>query len=138
MVPFTFEAALSGIGKGKEIHEHLWYRRAFTVPPAWSGRRVLLNFGAVDWQTTVYVNGKMVGEHVGGYTPFTCDITAALKPDGPQEVTVAVYDPADPKKNGKQPERQAIAAAKASGTRAQPESGKPCGWNPLRPSILTA
>lgn len=110
LVPFTFEAALSGIGKGKEVHEHLWYRRAFTVPPAWSGRRVLLNFGAVDWQTTVYVNGKMVGEHVGGYTPFTCDITTALKPDGPQEVTVAVFDPADPKKDGKQPKGKQLGS----------------------------
>ena len=110
LVPFTFEAALSGIGKGREIHEHLWYRREFAVPSQWSGQRILLNFGAVDWQTTVYVNGKMVGEHVGGYTPFTCDITSALKTNGPQEVVVAVYDPADPKKEGKQPKGKQLGS----------------------------
>ncbi len=110
LVPFTFEAALSGIGKGKEIHEHVWYRRMFTVPKAWHHKRILLNFGAVDWQATVYVNGTEVGHHTGGYAPFAFDITDALKGDGPQEVVVSVYDPADPKKEGWQPKGKQLGS----------------------------
>src|ERR1041385_8192638 len=55
LVPWTFEAALSGIGKGNEIHERVWYRRTFDVPKAWNGKRVLLHFGAVDWEASVFV-----------------------------------------------------------------------------------
>ena len=110
LVPFTFEAALSGIGKGKEVHEHVLYRRSFDVPKAWNSRHTLLHFGAVDWDTTVYVNGKEIGRHRGGYTPFTFDITDALKSEGPQELTVAVYDPADPKGEGWQPKGKQLGS----------------------------
>jgi hypothetical protein len=110
LVPFTFESALSGIGKGKEVHERVWYRRTFDVPSTWKGRRVLLNFGAVDWTTRVYVNGTRVGAHTGGYTPFSCDITHALKPGGPQEVVVAVYDPAYPDKGAYQPKGKQLGS----------------------------
>jgi beta-galactosidase/beta-glucuronidase len=111
LVPFTFEAALSGIGKGKEIHEHVWYRRTFDVPGAWRGRHVALNFGASDWETTVWVNGKQVITHRGGYTPFSADITDALKPAGEQEVVVGIYDPADPKSNGWQPKGKQLGSS---------------------------
>ena len=110
LVPFTFESALSGIGKGKEVHERVWYRRTFDVPAAWSGKRVQLHFGAVDWQTRVFVNGSLVGTHTGGYTPFTFDVTSSLKPSGPQEVVVAVYDPADPKTTGWQPKGKQLGS----------------------------
>ncbi|HLK58955.1 MAG TPA: glycoside hydrolase family 2 TIM barrel-domain containing protein, partial [Chthonomonadaceae bacterium] len=110
LVPFTFEAALSGLGKGKEIHEHIWYRRPFEVPNSWRGKRILLHFGAVDWHTTVWVNGKKLGEHIGGYTPFSFDITDALKPGASQEVVVAVYDPADPKGAGWQPKGKQLGS----------------------------
>jgi hypothetical protein len=60
-----------------------------------SGERLLIHFGAVDWRATVYVNGKRLGEHVGGYTPFTIDATPALTTSGDQELVVAVYDPTD-------------------------------------------
>jgi hypothetical protein len=63
LVPFTFEAALSGIGKGTEVHERVWYRRTFEVPKSWKDRRVLLHFGAVDWEATVWVNGREMGAH---------------------------------------------------------------------------
>ncbi len=69
------------------------------APPA-EGGRLLLHFGAVDWQATVWVNGTKVGEHRGGYDPFTFDITDALKAEGPQELVVAVWDPTD---TGSQP-----------------------------------
>lgn len=110
LVPFTFESSLSGIGKGKEVHEHVWYHRTFTVPDAWKGRRVLLHFGAVDWESTVWVNGREMGIHRGGYAPFTFDITDALASSGPQELVVAVNDPADPKKGAYQPKGKQLGS----------------------------
>jgi beta-galactosidase/beta-glucuronidase len=110
LVPWTFEASLSGIGKGQEVHERVWYRRTFDVPPGWRGQRLLLHFGAVDWESIVWVNGKEVGTHRGGYTPFSFDVTPALKADGPQEVVVAVYDPADPKKGATQPKGKQLGS----------------------------
>ena len=100
LVPFPVESALSGVGKRVGAGKRLWYRRTFTVPGGWRGRRVLLHFGAVDWDAKVRVNGKPVGTHRGGYDPFSFDITDALKPAGPQEITVAV---ADPTNEGTQP-----------------------------------
>lgn len=110
LVPFTYEAALSGIGKGREIHERVWYRRTFEVPSAWVSRRVLLNFNACDWETTVFVNGKQVGTHRGGYAPFSFDISPALSGQKQQEVVVAVYDPADPRREGYQPKGKQLGS----------------------------
>lgn len=97
LVPFPIESALSGVMKRAE---RLWYRRTFQVPEKWKGRRVLLNFQAVDWEATVYVNGKQIGMHRGGYDAFSMDITEALKASGEQELIVKVFDPAD---GGNQP-----------------------------------
>jgi len=97
LVPYPVESALSGVMKHSD---RLVYRRTFTVPAAWAGRHVLLHFGAVDWEATVSVNGRELGVHRGGYDGFSFDITAALKAGGPQEVTVAVFDPTD---KGQQP-----------------------------------
>jgi len=110
LVPFTFESALSGIGKGDEVHERVWYRRDFEVPRAWRKGRVLLNFNASDWETQVWVNGKAVGEHLGGYTRFSCDITDALNENGKQEVVVSAYDPADPGGAGYQPKGKQLGS----------------------------
>jgi hypothetical protein len=102
LVPFPVESALSGIMKHAE---RVWYRRTFTVPKDWGGQRVLLHFGAVDWEATVHVNGKKVGSHRGGYDPFSFDITDALnKKEDKQELIVGVYDPTDkgPQPRGKQ------------------------------------
>ncbi|MFD7818395.1 PA14 domain-containing protein [Streptomyces sp. NPDC059785] len=102
LVPYPVESQLSGI----ERHEdRMWYRRTFTVPAGWkigSGQRLQLNFGAVDWQSEVYVNGKKVAEHKGGYDKFSADITDALKPGRTQEIIVGVYDPTDAA-NGENP-----------------------------------
>lgn len=73
----------------------LWYRRTFDVPAAWRGQRTLLHFGAVDWDTTVYVNGREVGSHKGGYDAFTLDITEANAAFGSQELVLAAWDPTD-------------------------------------------
>ncbi|MFF1838150.1 PA14 domain-containing protein [Streptomyces sp. NPDC058231] len=95
LVPYPVESQLSGL----ERHEdRMWYRRTFTVPQGWKvgdGKRLQLNFGAVDWQSEVYVNGHKVAEHKGGYDKFSADITDALKPGRTQELIVGVYDPTD-------------------------------------------
>ncbi|WNG20601.1 AbfB domain-containing protein [Cystobacter fuscus] len=91
LVPFPIESALSGI---KRHQGRMWYRRTFTVPTAWSGRRVQLNFGAVDWEASVYVNRQLVGTHRGGFDAFSFDITDFLN-GGTNEIIVGVYDPTD-------------------------------------------
>ena len=82
LVPFPVESSLSGVGRMVGKEKRVWYRRAFEVPEAWKGRRVLLHFGAVDWETAVWVNGKPAGGHRGGYDPFTFDVTRLLEPGG--------------------------------------------------------
>jgi len=95
LVPFPVESALSGVMKRVGERNRLWYRRTFETLQAWSGRRVLLHFGGVDWETNVWVNGKEVGTHLGGYDPFSFEITDWLKQTGKQELVVAVWDPTD-------------------------------------------
>ena len=95
LVPFAAESALSGVMKTVGEENKLWYRRTFELPAEWAGQRIRLNFGAVDWETTVWVNGEEVGTHRGGYDPFTFDITEALDDEGEQEIIVAVWDPTD-------------------------------------------
>jgi len=104
LVPFAPESSLSGVGKAVGPDHRLWYRRTFRVPASWAGTRVWLRFDAVDWDTTVSVNGKTVGAHTGGYDPFAFDITDALKAEGDQDVVVSVWDPSDagPQPRGKQ------------------------------------
>jgi beta-galactosidase/beta-glucuronidase len=99
LVPFPLESALSGVKKPLTPGQLLWYHRTFAAPNL-KGKRLLLHFGAVDWRAEVWINGKSVGKHEGGYDPFTFDITAALKAKGDQDLTVAVWDPSD---NGPQP-----------------------------------
>ena len=96
LVPFPIEAPLSGVKKPLLPDQRLWYRRTFQTPTLPERGRLLLHFGAVDWQAAVFVNGKPVGQHTGGYDPFTCDVTDALTPGGgSQELVVNVYDPTD-------------------------------------------
>jgi len=104
LVPFCVESALSGVKKKVVETDKLWYRRSFEVPGEWAGQRVLLHFGAADWETTVWVNGKEATHHRGGYDSFSVDITDMLKASGPQEMVVSVWDPSDkgPQMRGKQ------------------------------------
>ncbi|MEV0692195.1 PA14 domain-containing protein [Streptomyces sp. NPDC050388] len=95
LVPYPVESQLSGIQRHED---RMWYRRTFTVPRDWrigSGKRLRLNFGAVDWRSEVYVNGTKAAAHEGGYDKFSADITDALKPGRTQELIVGVYDPTD-------------------------------------------
>jgi beta-galactosidase/beta-glucuronidase len=90
-VPFCFESKLSGIAD-TSFHPVVWYKREFSLPAAWKGRHVLARFGAVDYRATVWVNGRQVGEHEGGNTPFQFDITALLQP-GSNTLAVRAWDP---------------------------------------------
>ena len=96
LVPFPLESALSGVQQSINPDHVLWYRQLFELPAEWDKSTVLLHFGAVDWQAVVWVNGQKMGEHQGGYTPFTVDITNALADRRrEQEVVVEVWDPTD-------------------------------------------
>ncbi|MEN9934669.1 MAG: hypothetical protein RLZZ387_1248 [Chloroflexota bacterium] len=87
VVPFCPESPLSGIGV-TDFMPAVWYRRTVVIPPAWEGQRVLLHFGAVDYDATVWVNGVEVGRHRGGFTPFTCDLHGVAAAG--EEVTIVV------------------------------------------------
>lgn len=95
LVPFAIESSLSGIGKTFTPQDKLWYRRTFSVDPSWKGKNIILHFGAVDCSCEIFVNGRLVGKHVGGNNGFGIDITKALKPRGENTLVVAVTDPTD-------------------------------------------
>ena len=97
-VPFCPESVLSGIGNVDYMNA-VWYKRALDIPAEWKGKSILVHFGAVDYFARVWVNGKFVGEHRGGYTPFSVDITEALKEEGNSIVLLAEDDT----KGGHQP-----------------------------------
>ena len=95
LVPFAVESSLSGVGRKITKDNALWYERPFTLPKKWKGKNVLLHFGAVDWHAEVYVNDVLVGEHKGGFDPFSFDITPYLKKSGKQTLKVKVQDATD-------------------------------------------
>ena len=95
LVPFAVESALSGVGRAVGENEALWYEREFTIPEEWAGQRVQLNFGAVDWKAEVYVDGAFVGEHTGGYAPFSFDVTDMLAKGKKHSLKVKVTDRTD-------------------------------------------
>lgn len=92
-VPYPLESTLSGVGRSLAPDQRLWYRRTFEVPADWRGQNVVLHFGAVDYDCQLFVNGAPAGAHTGGFDPFSFDITRFLKPDGAQELVLAVTDP---------------------------------------------
>ena len=99
LVPYPIEAPLSGIGRMINSYEgrtymntRLWYKRTFTIPDDWSKQDILLHFDAVDWEATVYLNGKQIGTHQGGYDAFAFNVTEHLK-EGENELVVSVWDP---------------------------------------------
>lgn len=97
-VPFCPESVLSGVGY-TDFMDCVWYQKAIAIPADWTGKRVLLHFGAVDYAATVYVNGKEVGKHVGGYISFSFDITDFLQ-EGENRITLCAEDYL---RNGNQP-----------------------------------
>ena len=91
VVPFCPESRLSGLGLATNYMPHVWYRRQFQVPANLRQQRLLLHFGAVDYTARVWLNGQFLGEHSGGYTPFTFEITDRLR-EGDNELVVGVHD----------------------------------------------
>lgn len=122
LVPFCVESALSGVKKPLDAEHRLWYRRTFSAPDLSGGNRLLLHFGAVDWEASVSVNAKEVGTHKGGYDGFSFDITDSLKKSGDNELIVSVWDPtgANRAAHGKQ---SFAAIAKPAGIFYTPCSG---------------
>ena len=94
LVPFPVESALSGVMEvdAKNDDKNYWYRRTFTVPKNYKGKELLLHLGAVDWLCEVYVNGKSVGTHEGGYDAFSFNITPYLQKTAQQELVIKVFD----------------------------------------------
>jgi beta-galactosidase/beta-glucuronidase len=92
-VPFAYQTQLSGIND-KSIHEYVWYARTFAIPEAWKGYDLLLNFGAVDYEATVWINGREVGTHRGGHVPFQFEISPYIKA-GDNRLIVRVEDRQD-------------------------------------------
>ena len=100
LVPFPVESSLSGIQKRVGAANRVWYKKEFSIDNPHEKGRVLLHFGASDWETDVYINGEHIGKHKGGYNQFTFDITEHIKSSGSQEIKVTVWDPTD---KGSQP-----------------------------------
>lgn len=92
LVPFPVESALSGV---MEHHDRLWYRRTFSIPKKWDGKRTMMHFGAIDWESEIFINGKSLGIHKGGYDEIIHDITPYLTTKREQEVIVRVYNPTE-------------------------------------------
>ena len=93
LVPFSPEAPLSGVNRTLLPGQTLWYRREIAETRR-EGQRLLLHFGAIDQEAKIYVNGKLAGAHLGGYTAFTVELTELLT-DGPSVLTVDVRDGTD-------------------------------------------
>src|SRR5688500_8034891 len=87
LVPFAAESQLSGVRKVVGENNYLWYKRTFNDPELAKNERLLLHFGAVDWEAKVFVNGKEVGTHKGGFSAFSFDISGYLQ-QGKQEIVV--------------------------------------------------
>jgi beta-galactosidase/beta-glucuronidase len=118
VVPFPWGSPLSGVDDSADIG---WYARELTVPADWKGQRVLLVIGACDWHTTAWLDGQRLGEHQGGYTPFSFDLTPHVKYDTPMNLVLRVDDTPHPfKLEGKQ------GYGRAAG------SGRRCIWRGVR------
>ena len=104
LVPYPIESVLSGVQKRISHQEALWYQTSFEQKRLPQHKRLILHFGAVDWHTELFINGKLVGTHEGGYDPFSFDITDYLAKESKQQITLRVLDPTDqgPQPRGKQ------------------------------------
>ena len=90
VVPFCRESKLSGLARTGFV-KNVWYRRTFAKPAGWASPRVRLHVGACDWRTRVWLNGQLLGEHLGGSAPFGFDVTGQLKP-GENTLIVHAFD----------------------------------------------
>ena len=131
LVPFSWGAPLSGVADSADIG---WYQRSITVPTAWRGKRVFLVVGASDWRTSVWVDGTEMGEHQGGYTPFSIELTKTVEYGSPQRLTLRVDDTAHPfKLEGKQGYGKARGMWQTVYLEAR--GGDPLDWVHFTPNI---
>ena len=106
LVPFPIESALSGVKKKLKPKQKLLYKRTFSIPKEWKSKNILLHFGAVDWEATVWINNKKIGSHQGGYTPFSFEISGFIDFEQENELIVEVWDSTD--KGGQERGKQAL------------------------------
>ncbi|MGM9789014.1 MAG: glycoside hydrolase family 2 protein [Candidatus Cryptobacteroides sp.] len=92
LVPFSVDSPLSGVGHVLRPQEVIWYEKGFKLPKSWKGSRIILHFQASDWETSVYLNGERLGQHRGGYDPFSFDITDHVKTSGKNTLNVCAWD----------------------------------------------
>ncbi|MFA6076254.1 MAG: sugar-binding domain-containing protein [Negativicutes bacterium] len=91
IVPYPFQSRLSLIND-QSFHDVVWYWREVEIPPSWDGSYVVLHFGAVDYFAKIYINGHLAGEHTGGHTPFSVDISSFIDEDGYIFIAVCAED----------------------------------------------
>ena len=92
LVPFPLESSLSGVMKTIKNSQALWYEKKFEIPESWMKKNIFLNFGAVDWKCVLFINDAEVGEHSGGYSPFSFNITKYIT-KGNNTMLLKVVDP---------------------------------------------
>ena len=95
LVPFAIESSLSGVKKRISKEQELWYHKNFQIPKKWKRKEIILHFGAVDWESELWINDKKVGIHRGGYDPFSFNISPYLKKGKNQKIELRVWDPTD-------------------------------------------
>jgi hypothetical protein len=93
LVPFCVESTLGGVTMKVTRKDAMWYQKVLRLEKPADGQRILLHFGGVDWHTSLWINGQMIGEHAGAYDPFYFDVTEALNKKGIQSITLRVWDP---------------------------------------------
>jgi hypothetical protein len=93
LVPFCVESALSGIKETVRGTQEMMYRRLFSVPGSWNGKRIILHFEGVDYYSRIWVDDKFIGEHSGGYDAFSFDITDALDASLEHNIKMVIWDP---------------------------------------------
>lgn len=126
LVPFSPESKLSGV-EYKDFIEHLWYQRMINIPAEWEGKKILLNFGGVYYESEIFVDGKFVDRHFGGSSSFTVDLTEFVHPG--QEHSLVVYVKSN-LKDRMQPAGSSLPAIihTCATIHGRPESGKRSGW----------
>ena len=95
LVPFPFESSLSGVRKRISKEQELWYHKNFQIPKKWKSKEIIIHFGAVDWESELWINDINVGLHKGGYDPFSFNITPYLRKGKNQKLELRVWDPTD-------------------------------------------
>ncbi|WVW82312.1 hypothetical protein I302_104318 [Kwoniella bestiolae CBS 10118] len=95
MVPSCIESGLSGLQVDIKDNEFSWFQTKFDVPSEWKDQSLLINFGAVDYEATVFVNGKNATTHKGGFTRFDAEISSLVEYGQENEISVFVHDPTD-------------------------------------------